>query len=132
MRLHGAAETAGCGRWARDAGLTIATLVGTPIATFLGQLMSWRAAFLMVAAIGALTVALIAVYLPKDEVAEGASIRRELSAFGRFQVWLSFAVAAVGFGGMFAIFSYIAKTVTDTAGLSASMVAVCWHSSASA
>lgn len=105
-------------------GLTIATLVGTPIATFLGQLMSWRAAFLMVAAIGALTVALIALYLPKDDVAEGASIRRELSAFGRLQVWLCFGVAAVGFGGMFAIFSYIAKTVTDTADLPASMVAV--------
>ncbi len=105
-------------------GLTIATLIGTPIATFLGQMMSWRAAFFLVAAIGALTVALIALYLPKDEVAEGASIRRELSAFGRPQVWLSFGVAAVGFGGMFAIFSYIAKTVTDTAGLPASMVAV--------
>ncbi|TPP10481.1 MFS transporter [Rhizobium glycinendophyticum] len=105
-------------------GLTIATLVGTPIATFLGQLMDWRAAFLLVAAIGALTVALIAIYLPKDRVVEGASMLRELSAFGRVQVWLSMAVAAVGFGGMFAIFSYIAKTVTDTAGMPASMVAV--------
>ncbi len=105
-------------------GLTIATLIGTPIATFLGQLMDWRAAFLMVSAIGALAVALIAIYLPKDKVVEGASMLRELSAFGRVQVWLSMAVAAVGFGGMFSIFSYIAKTVTDTAGLPASMVAV--------
>lgn len=105
-------------------GLTIATLIGTPIATFLGQMMSWRAAFLMVGAIGALTVVLIALYLPKDKVAEGASIRRELGAFGRLQVWLSLAVAAVGFGGMFSIFSYIAKTTTDTAGLPASMVAI--------
>ncbi len=105
-------------------GLTIATLIGTPIATFLGQMMSWRAAFLMVGAIGALTVVLIALYLPKDKVADGASIRRELGAFGRLQVWLSLAVAAVGFGGMFSIFSYIAKTTTDTAGLPASMVAI--------
>ncbi len=105
-------------------GLTIATLIGTPIATCLGQMMSWRAAFLMVGAIGALTVVLIALYLPKDKVAEGASIRRELGAFGRLQVWLSLAVAAVGFGGMFSIFSYIAKTTTDTAGLPASMVAI--------
>ncbi|WP_414901730.1 MFS transporter [Rhizobium cremeum] len=105
-------------------GLTIATLIGTPIATFFGQLMSWRAAFLMVGAIGGLTVVLIALYLPKDKVAEGASIRRELGAFGRLQVWLTLAVAAVGFGGMFSIFSYIAKTTTDTAGLPASMVAI--------
>ncbi|SSC72287.1 unnamed protein product [Ciceribacter sp. T2.26MG-112.2] len=105
-------------------GLTIATLIGTPIATLLGQMMSWRAAFLMVGAIAVLTVVLIALYLPKDKVADGASIRRELGAFGRLQVWLTLAVAAVGFGGMFSIFSYIAKTTTDTAGLPASMVAI--------
>lgn len=105
-------------------GLTIATLLGTPIATFLGQMMSWRAAFLMVGGVAALTVALIALYLHKDKVSEGASIKRELGAFARLQVWLALAVAAVGFGGMFAIFSYIAKTTTDTAGLPASMVAV--------
>ncbi|ACM35998.1 MFS permease [Allorhizobium ampelinum S4] len=105
-------------------GLTIATLIGTPFATFLGQMMSWRAAFMLVGAIAALTAVLIAFNLRKDTVAEGASIRRELGAFGRLQVWLALAVAAVGFGGMFSIFSYIAKTTTDTAGLPASMIAV--------
>ena len=105
-------------------GLTIATLVGTPVATFIGQIMSWRAAFLMVGGIGVLTVLLIALYLPQDRVAEGASIRRELGAFGRLQVWLALAVAAVGFGGMFSIFSYIASTTTEVAGLPASMIAV--------
>ncbi|MBB4104827.1 DHA1 family inner membrane transport protein [Rhizobium borbori] len=105
-------------------GLTIATLVGTPIATFLGQLLSWRAAFLLVGLIGAATVALLWWFQPRDAVREGASIRRELGAFGRVQVWLALAVAASGFGGMFAIFSYIAKTTTDVAGLSVSMVSV--------
>ena len=105
-------------------GLTIATLIGTPVATFLGQILSWRSAFMLVGGIGALTVVLIFLYLPKDEVAEGASIRRELGAFGRLQVWLTLAVAATGFGGMFSIFSYIAKTTTDTAGLPATTVAI--------
>ena len=105
-------------------GLTIATLIGTPFATVIGQWMSWRAAFVLVGAIAGLTVLLIAIYLPQDKVAEGASIRRELGAFGRVQVWLTLAVAAVGFGGMFSIFSYIAKTTTDTAGLSVSTVAI--------
>ncbi|MGV8935956.1 MAG: MFS transporter [Allorhizobium sp.] len=105
-------------------GLTIATLVGTPIATFFGQLLSWRAAFLLVGAIAALTVVLIALYLKRDVVAEGASIRRELGAFARLQVWLTLAVAAVGFGGMFSVFSYIASTTTEVAHLPASMVAV--------
>ncbi|MCM2291947.1 MFS transporter [Allorhizobium sp. BGMRC 0089] len=98
-------------------GLTIATLIGTPITTFLGQMLSWRAAFVTVGLIGAVTMAMIAIHMHKDRVAEGASMARELSAFTRLQVWLCFLVAAVGFGGMFSIFSYIAKTTTDTAGL---------------
>ena len=105
-------------------GLTIATLVGTPVATFLGQLLSWRAAFMMVGAIGALTVLLIALFQPKDEVEEGASILRELGALRRVQVWLALAMAAVGFGGMFSIFTYIASTTTDVAGMPARMVPI--------
>jgi MFS transporter, DHA1 family, inner membrane transport protein len=104
-------------------GLTIATLLGTPLATFLGQELDWRAAFYLVGAIGALTVALVWYFKPKDKVKEGASIRGELSAFGKTQVWLTLGIAAIGFGGMFAVFSYIASTTTETAGLPTSQVA---------
>ncbi|MGA1801155.1 MFS transporter [Rhizobium sp. HT1-10] len=105
-------------------GLTIATLVGTPIATLLGQLLDWRAAFMMVGGLGALTVLLIALFLPKDRVADGASIMRELGALVRVQVWLTLGIAAVGFGGMFSIFTYIASTTTDVSGMSAGMIPV--------
>ncbi|MBW6421314.1 MFS transporter [Rhizobium sp. XQZ8] len=105
-------------------GLTIATLLGTPLATFMGQVLNWRAAFFLVGGIGALTVVLLWYFQPRDKVQEGASIRRELSAFGRGQVWLTLGIAAIGFGGMFAVFSYIASTTTVTAGLPVGMVAV--------
>nr|WP_204326900.1 MFS transporter [Rhizobium lusitanum] len=105
-------------------GLTIATLIGTPIATFLGQLLEWRAAFMMVGGVGLVTMLLIALFLPKDKVEEGASITRELGALKRVQVWLTLGVAAVGFGGMFSIFSYVATTTTDVAGLGSAMVPV--------
>jgi DHA1 family inner membrane transport protein len=105
-------------------GLTIATLVGTPIATLLGQLLNWRAAFMMVGAVGALTVVLIAMFLPKDKVSEGAGVMRELGALRRVQVWLTLAIAAIGFGGMFSIFTYIASTTTDVAGMSTTMIPI--------
>jgi DHA1 family inner membrane transport protein len=105
-------------------GLTIATLIGTPLATFMGQILNWRAAFLLVGGIGALTVALVWYFKPKDRVQEGSSIRRELSAFAKPQVWLTLGVAAVGFGGMFSVFSYIASTTTETAGLPVGMVSI--------
>jgi len=105
-------------------GLTVATLAGTPVMAFFGQALSWEVMFWAVGLIAALTVTLIWIYLPRDRVVEGASIARELGAFTRPQVWLTLAVAATGFGGMFAIFSYIALTVTEVTLLSAGMVPV--------
>jgi DHA1 family inner membrane transport protein len=105
-------------------GLTVATLAGTPIMAFFGQMLSWEIMFWAVGLIAALTVTLIWVYLPQDEVVHGASIGRELGAFARPQVWLTLAVAATGFGGMFSIFSYIAATVTEVTMLSTGMVSV--------
>ncbi len=105
-------------------GLTIATLLGTPLATFFGQSLDWRVAFTTVGVIGVVTVALIWYHVPRDQVAEGASFMRELGAFKRPQVLLTLAIAAVGYGGMFAMFSYIADTTMKVAMLPASMVAV--------
>ncbi|MBB3963770.1 MFS transporter [Rhizobium metallidurans] len=105
-------------------GLTIATLLGTPLATFFGQSLDWRVAFTAVGVIGLVTMALIWYYVPRDTVSEGASFMRELGAFKRPQVLLTLAIAAVGYGGMFAMFSYIADTTTGVAMLQPGMVAV--------
>jgi DHA1 family inner membrane transport protein len=105
-------------------GLTVATLVGTPIATWFGQALSWRIAFGVVGFLGALTVALIWLFLPKDKVQEGASPLRELGAFRRKQVWYTLGIGAVGFGGLFSVFSYIASTATQVAGMPESAVPV--------
>ena len=103
-------------------GLTVATLVGTPIVTWFGQAMSWRIAFAAVGFMGALTVALIWLFLPKDRVQEGASPIRELGAFKRKQVWFTLGIGAVGFGGLFSVFSYIASTATQVAHMPESAV----------
>jgi DHA1 family inner membrane transport protein len=105
-------------------GLTGATLVGTPVMAFFGQALSWRAMFISVGLIGALTVALIWIYLPRDKPAVGASVTRELVAYTHPQVLLTLALAATGFGGMFSIFSYIASTTTEVAHMSTAMIPV--------
>ena len=105
-------------------GLTGATLVGTPIMALFGQYLSWRVMFLAVGLIGVLTVTLIWIYLPRDTPAEGASVVRELVAFTHPQVLLTLTLAATGFGGMFAIFSYIASTATEVAHMPAGMIPV--------
>ncbi|WP_174799970.1 MFS transporter [Microvirga aerophila] len=105
-------------------GLTVATLIGTPVATWFGQAMSWRIAFAAVGVMGALTVALIWLFLPKDRVQEGATPLRELGAFKRKQVWFTLGIGAVGFGGLFSVFSYIASTATQVAHIPESIVPV--------
>lgn len=81
-------------------------------------------AFLSVGVVGLLTVVLIWFYVPKDSVSEEASFLRELGAFRRPQVWLTLGIAAVGYGGMFAMFSYIASTTTEVAMLPESAVPI--------
>ena len=98
-------------------GLTVATLLGTPLATWAGQLLGWRAAFALVGAIGLLGVALSAVFVPHDEPDHGAGPLRELGALRNLQVWLTLAVGAVGFGGMFAVFTYITPTLVHVSGI---------------
>ncbi|MBY5644819.1 MFS transporter [Rhizobium leguminosarum] len=96
-------------------GLTVATLLGTPLTTFFGQSLDWQVAFFSVGVLGLLTVVLIWFYVPKDRVSAEAGFLRELGAFRRPQVWLTLGIAAVGYGGMFAMFSYIASTTTEVA-----------------
>lgn len=98
-------------------GLTGATLVGVPIAAWLGQHFGWRAAFVFVGLIAVLAMAMLRRDLPDLAAPAGASPLRELDALKRKQVWLTLGIGAIGFGGMFAVFSYIKPTLTEVAGL---------------
>ena len=105
-------------------GLPVANVVGVPIATVLGQHLGWRASYWLVAALAALTMVMVVAFVPACPGNPEATGRRELSAFGKPQVWLTMVAGAIGFGGMFALFSYIAPAVTEVSGLSASAVPV--------
>jgi DHA1 family inner membrane transport protein len=103
-------------------GLSVANVIGVPLATGLGQTLGWRAAFVAVAALGLLTALLVRLFTPKIAAEDGAGARRELGAFRRPQVWLTLGVVGVGFGGMFAIYSYITPTLVHVTGLPATTV----------
>lgn len=103
-------------------GLTGATLAGVPIASALGQHFGWRAAFVFVGAIAAAAVALIRYGVPHVPADPKASPMRELQALRNKHVLLTLGIAAIGFGGMFSVFSYIKPTLTEVAGLSVANV----------
>jgi DHA1 family inner membrane transport protein len=103
-------------------GLAVANVAGVPAATWLGQHLGWRAAYWSVALVAALTVAAVLLLVPSSPAAPGAGVRTELGALRRPQVLLTLLTGVVGFGGMFAMYSYVAPTVTDVAGAGAGFV----------
>ncbi|SHG71390.1 MFS transporter [Pollutimonas bauzanensis] len=98
-------------------GLTVAVLIGNPLAVWLGQATSWRAAFAAVGATGLLTMALLRGILPDTPASRLNSPMRELSALRLEQVWLTLGIGAIGFGGLFSVVSYIAPTLTEVSGV---------------
>lgn len=103
-------------------GLTVATIVGVPLANGIGQVLGWRWGFGIVALLALLTMALIFAYAPRDRVVPGASPLRELGALRRRQVWLTLAIGAIGFGGMFAVYTYLASTLMEVTRVSPALV----------
>jgi MFS transporter, DHA1 family, inner membrane transport protein len=98
-------------------GLAVSNVAGVPAATWLGQNAGWRSAYWLVTVLAALTAALVLWLVPHIPANREATGRNELRAFKNPQVLLTLLAGAIGFGGMFAMYTYIAPTVTDVAGL---------------
>lgn len=118
-----AARLSPAGRRARSVslvmlGLTIATMIGVPASTALGQSVGWRSAYVIVVVIAAITALAVWKLVPEPEGAgTTGSIRAELGALRRGQVWFALGIGSIGFGGMFAVYSYIGEIVPGVMGL---------------
>ena len=97
-------------------GLSVAQIVGVPVTTMIGLDLGWQVPYWIVGGIGALTVLAVWRWVPWRQEAGESSMRAELGALTRLQVWLALLIGVVGFGGMFATYSFIAPTVTELAG----------------
>ncbi|MFF9015013.1 Cmx/CmrA family chloramphenicol efflux MFS transporter [Streptomyces sp. NPDC014870] len=107
-------------------GLTLATIVGVPAGTVLSQFAGWRAAFWGVAVLTLVSLACSVFAIPggKGSADEARTVRAELRAMARPQLWLSYAVTAFSFGAVIVTFSYLASLLTDVTGLAEGWVPV--------
>ncbi|MEU0024364.1 MFS transporter [Streptomyces sp. NPDC006335] len=112
------------------AGLTVANVLGVPFGALVGERWGWRAAFWAVTAVGLLALAGIIACVPSRAggapgtgPAPPTALRAQVGAFRSGQVWLTLAATALGYGGMFGAFSYIAYTFTEVGGFSSADVA---------
>ncbi|WP_453955256.1 MFS transporter [Bradyrhizobium sp. USDA 377] len=93
-------------------GLTSATIIGVPLANLIGQAAGWRASFGLVSVLALLTVLLCALFAPRDRAGRSDPLR-ELGALRSGRVWITLAIGAIGFGGMFAVYTYLATTLIE-------------------
>jgi len=103
-------------------GLTLATLLGVPFGAWLGVAFGWRATFWAVAGIGVLALAALAVFVPKTPAEAPSPLREELAVLARPQVLMGLAMTVLGFGGVFAVFTFIQPILTELAGFSTAAV----------
>jgi DHA1 family inner membrane transport protein len=106
------------------AGLTVATIIGVPAANLLGQALGWRWGFGIVAFLALLTAVLVWRHAPHDRPDRTASPLRELGALRRGQVWLTLGTGAIGFGGIFAVYTYVASAMLEVTHVAATLVPV--------
>ena len=94
-------------------GLTLANVIGVPIATWLGQQFGWKSGFEFSAVIAFITLIGVSLFVPNIPLQKTASIKAELAGLKNINMWLTLAVGAVGFGGMFSVYSYVSPILTE-------------------
>ncbi len=105
-------------------GLSVANVIGVPLVTWLGQTAGWRMMFLSVGIIGLLAFVSVIATVPHEPAPEGASMMGEIRGLRHPQLWLALAIGTIGFGGFFAVYSYISPTLLTVTGLPESVLPI--------
>ncbi|WP_226086743.1 MFS transporter [Mesobacillus sp. S13] len=106
-------------------GLTVATVTGVPLGTFIGQLFGWRATFWGVALLGVIGIIASAILIPKNmKEAPPAKFSDQLKILGNGPLLLAFAITALGYGGTFVAFTYLTPILQDITGFSPKVVSI--------
>ncbi|GEN62208.1 MFS transporter [Acetobacter oeni] len=106
-------------------GIAISTLIGAPFSTFAADHFGWRIAYLMIGLLGFVTFLGVWRYIPADAPNRKNSPLREVTALGNTQVLMTLLTAAIGFGGMFAIYTYLTSVLVNVTQVSEWRVMLC-------
>jgi len=104
-------------------GLTVALVTGVPLGTFIGQHFGWRETFLAVSALGVVAFIGSAIFVPRGIAhTPPASLVQQARVLAEPRLLLVYAKTAIGYGGTFIPFTFLAPILTDIAGFSAGAV----------
>ncbi|MGE4802757.1 MFS transporter [Yersinia hibernica] len=104
-------------------GLTVALVTGVPLGTFIGQHFGWRETFLAVSLIGVVATIASAILVPNNIPQQvSASIKQQLQVLTHPRLLLIYAITALGYGGFFTMFTFLAPVMQELSGFSAAAV----------
>lgn len=101
------------------AGLTIANILGVPLGTYIGHHFSWRYTFVIIVLVGLVTLLSLKAWMPALPAAKESDSGKQLSFFKMTEAWILILMIAIGTGGLFAWYSYIAPLLTEVSGFRA-------------
>lgn len=104
------------------AGLTLANLIGVPLGTYIGHNLNYQYTFMIIAGVGVMATLGIKFWMPVLPVTNTTGFIGELKFFGRLEAWLIVLITAIGTGGLFAWYSYIAPLLTEVSGFGANSI----------
>ncbi|WP_394241025.1 MFS transporter [Halopseudomonas laoshanensis] len=106
-------------------GLTVALVTGVPLGTFIGQQFGWRETFLAVSALGVIAFIGSLLFVPRSiQHNPPASLLQQLSVLRQPRLLLVYAMTAVGYGGSFIAFTYLAPILQEISGFTAGTVSL--------
>lgn len=100
------------------AGLTVANVIGVPLGTYIGHHYSWRYTFVIIVIVGLITLLSLKLWMPNLPATKDRNLKKELGFFKLPEAWLIILMVAIGTGGLFSWYSYIAPLLTDVSGFS--------------
>jgi DHA1 family arabinose polymer transporter-like MFS transporter len=100
------------------AGLTVANIIGVPLGTYIGHQYSWRFTFIIIVLVGLITLISLQAWMPALAATKNRDFKKELDFFKHPESWMIIFMIAIGTGGLFSWYSYIAPLLTDVSGFS--------------
>ncbi|MFU2319343.1 MFS transporter [Rahnella sp. PCH160] len=105
-------------------GMTLATIIGAPMGTLVGQYFGWRTAYSGFAIYNILALGCMFVWLPKTPALDGNPVSRELTAFLKWKIWAMMIIASLCVASTFSVYTFIGPYITDLANLSPTFIPV--------
>ncbi len=103
-------------------GFAASTVAGVPLGTLIGQHTSWRGGFWLIAALATLGLVAVLTTVRAGHIPATSSLRDEITVFRQGRVWAALCATAIGYGGLFASYTYIAPLLTEEAGFPESAI----------